>query len=101
MKTADIRLKHDRTTKQLKKARRRYMAKIKPAIEADHSLLWTFTKKMKERGLYAQTTFERDIRFYIMRKMYAMDSREPGVFCWNSWLLQKGWGKQGWWKHAA
>jgi hypothetical protein len=100
LKTADVRLKHDRTRQQLKKLRRRYMAKIKPAIEADHLLLWDFTKKMKERGLYAQTTFERDIRFYILRRMYMVDSREPGTFCWNSWLLEKGWGRS-WWRKAA
>lgn len=101
MKFKEVMSTHLLTVRQLKKARRRYMAKIKPAIESDHALLWLFAKKMKERGLYSKSTFDRDIRFYILRSMHFADGCRRGTFDWSSWLLKNGWGQRWWDKCAA
>lgn len=87
---------HARSGKWLKKARRRYIRKIADSIADNHGLLWTFAEKMKRRGVYAESTFARDIRFYILRGMFRQSGGQYGNTDWNKWLLKNGWG-QRWW----
>jgi len=100
MKASEIRVVRDLTAKQLKKMRKRYVAKVKSAIDADHSLLWAIAVKMQERGLYAKLTAQRDIRWAIMRRMADIDGIRRGTNDWHYWLLKHGFGKT-WMRDAA
>jgi hypothetical protein len=86
---------HVRSGRWLRKARHRYILKVFPSILADHSLLWEIAKKMKERGLYAESSGLEHVRFSILRHINKMDSKKKGRDWW-AWLLQRGWGQFGW-----
>jgi hypothetical protein len=87
---------HSRSGKWLKKARRRYIRLIAASIEKDHSKLWTFAENMKKRGVYAEATFARDVRFYVLRGMFRLSGGQYGNTDWNKWLLKNGWGHRWW-----
>jgi hypothetical protein len=66
---------HRRSSKWLRRARHLYAVLIRKSCEEDAFgwMIQEAAKSAKERGLYAEATAERDIRYSLVRKFYKLN----------------------------
>lgn len=77
--------------RRMKKARRRFVIKVRAVIQAEGSYaLYRAAELAHKRGLWVSSI--KDCQFYILRLMCKLD-RKCG---WHGWLMLNGWRNDGW-----
>ena len=95
MKVENARKAFRTSNTYLRKLRYHYVRRFLKDFLKDPSLIWSSAKKLQSRGVYAPTTMERDVRFYILRNMNKIEA--PQVSWWD-WLDARGFKGTGWWQ---
>lgn len=94
MSIPDHRLTFDRTSANLRRARRLYALFIRKACEANESgdLFFACAERAQEVGLYSSKEIPKLVRYSLLRKFYRQHGEKYGdTFGWFRYLADFHW----------